>query len=611
MIVPMKKIFVVARANDREKFLETLRDAGVLHLVPANPDAGPDEDTARKVQLVDNALLALESVEPSGEKPDTTAERAAEEAAAIARRNTENKNRLNTLAREIDNLEIWGNTRLEQLRRLNDACIDVRFFSVKTGQVEECHGDCIEQLGHMDKKHVLVAVASGGGAWEIPESAVEIEKPGRDRPSLQQEAKEIEQHLLADKKRLTELAHLLPEIRREAATAKSTMIFSTARNGGMANGQLYAVQGWIPEGSDQQVMSSLSDAGIPAALEEMLPDEDEKPPTLIRHPGWVKPIQALFDVLGTKPGYREYDLSAFFMVAMPIFAAMLIGDAGYGLVFILTGAIFYGKLKKKAGPEAPRLIIIFGLATMAWGILTANWFGIAPPTAEMIQKGAEVNAFHRFEMSLGLFWRENEEASRNLVMQICFIIACIHLVLAHLRKVIDFLPSMKGLAEIGWCSFLAGMFAVVWVMLFTEPVFPLPMMYTLLGAGTALVVLFSYPEKNPVKRLALGIMGNLMDLISTFSDTMSYIRLMAVGLASYYIASAFNGLAGRIVEASDLLIPAAAIMLLMAHALNILLCIIAIFAHGVRLNMLEFSNNAGVQWAGYAYRPFTKHDVLD
>jgi len=26
----------------------------------------------------------------------------------------------------------------------------------------------------------------------------------------------------------------------------------------------------------------------------------------------------------------------------------------------------------------------------------------------------------------------------------------------------------------------------------------------------------------------------------------------------------------------------------------------------VRLNMLEFSNNVGIKWAGYAYRPFTK-----
>ena len=46
------------------------------------------------------------------------------------------------------------------------------------------------------------------------------------------------------------------------------------------------------------------------------------------------------------------------------------------------------------------------------------------------------------------------------------------------------------------------------------------------------------------------------------------------------------------------------IVVLFGHGLNIGLCVIAIFAHGVRLNMLEFSNNVGVQWAGRKYQPF-------
>jgi V/A-type H+-transporting ATPase subunit I len=83
---------------------------------------------------------------------------------------------------------------------------------------------------------------------------------------------------------------------------------------------------------------------------------------------------------------------------------------------------------------------------------------------------------------------------------------------------------------------------------------------------------------------------------------MSYIRLMAVGLASYYIAAAFNTLAGSLAGAATW--AAGAPVVLFGHALNIGLAVIAIFAHGVRLNMLEFSNNAGVQWAGYAYQPF-------
>ena len=37
-------------------------------------------------------------------------------------------------------------------------------------------------------------------------------------------------------------------------------------------------------------------------------------------------------------------------------------------------------------------------------------------------------------------------------------------------------------------------------------------------------------------------------------------------------------------------------IVIFGHTLNIALAAIAIFAHGVRLNMLEFSNNVGVKW---------------
>jgi len=49
-----------------------------------------------------------------------------------------------------------------------------------------------------------------------------------------------------------------------------------------------------------------------------------------------------------------------------------------------------------------------------------------------------------------------------------------------------------------------------------------------------------------------------------------------------------------------------AIILVFGHGLNISLALIAMFAHGVRLNMLEFGNNLGMEWVGYPYKPFTQ-----
>ena len=121
--------------------------------------------------------------------------------------------------------------------------------------------------------------------------------------------------------------------------------------------------------------------------------------------------------------------------------------------------------------------------------------------------------------------------------------------------------------------------------------------------GMVLVAGFSEPAGSLPRRLGRGLAGNLLPTLNTLSDTLSYIRLMAVGLASYYLGSTFNLLGTAVAESSSWLLGAP--VLVAGHALNLGLILIAIFAHGIRLNLLEFSTNAGLHWTGYPYRPFS------
>ena len=45
---------------------------------------------------------------------------------------------------------------------------------------------------------------------------------------------------------------------------------------------------------------------------------------------------------------------------------------------------------------------------------------------------------------------------------------------------------------------------------------------------------------------------------------------------------------------------------LFGHVMNITLSLLAVLVHGVRLNTLEFSNHAGLKWAGFQFKPFKK-----
>ena len=131
-------------------------------------------------------------------------------------------------------------------------------------------------------------------------------------------------------------------------------------------------------------------------------------------------------------------------------------------------------------------------------------------------------------------------------------------------------------------------------------------------AGFLLVVLFG--GMSPDKSFGQGLKAGLGDAftvflntISAFGNIMSYIRLFAVGMASLAIAQSFNNMAFSF---KGPLVVAAVLILLIGHGLNIVMGLLSVVVHGVRLNLLEFSGQLGMEWAGIAYDPFKKGDKI-
>ena len=620
MIVSMRKIFVAARRGDRDRLLDSLRDLGAVHVQPVDPaGAVATAETLGHIDHLGRAIQILEATEPEGSRPDLPPVEAAEEVLQIQHGAAEGRARLGELHRQIEQLEMWGDVRREQFDLLRRSGLDLRFYSASLDQVSEFRGELVQVLSELAKDRCIIAVVLREGA-EVPpppDDAIPIELPERDRPAIREEARGIDEKLKKGAERLKELANLAEEMAEAREELHAGADYTVAQRSGLSDDNLFALQGWIPADRTDTLADDLAADGLDAAHQIREPEDDEEPPTLIRYPRWVKPIKGLFDILGTTPGYREYDLSPFFMIALPVFTAMILGDAGYGLIFILFATLFYRKLVAKAGRPAIHLLLVFGFVTLGWGILTGNYFGVTPTDVmyaggqnsltEMRNSSGFLPAMGNLMVALGVLWRPDPETARNVIIKLSFIFGSIHLVVAHLRQALGLAPNLRFLKEVGWSAFLIGMLGVVWMLFFPDEIWmPQIVMMLLLAGGFGLVVLFSHPSRNPLKMIGLGLISNVLPVISTFSDTISYIRLMAVGLASYYIASAFNGLAWQVVQASAWLLPAGVLIVVFAHSLNIALGVIAIFAHGVRLNMLEFSSNAGVQWQGSPYAPFAK-----
>ncbi len=583
MIVPMSKIYIVTQGYNHALLLEELAQLGVVHVEPVNPEkAVAQEQTVNAISTLDQALQILRSVQPSGDAPEISALDAAREVISINKTMVNEKDRLSTLHRIANQLAVWGNVKLEQLERLRSVGIDIRFFLTAQKSLAELRAECIEIVTELSGQNVIIAVVDRAGQFEAPEGAKEIPWPATDLPAVKKEAAEIDASLKHNNERLAQLANLIKAMQEQRNEYQTEAEYCVVQNSGLASEALFALQGWVPSRKAGSLSAALSERNITAAVQILPVEQGEEPPTLIEYPGWTKPIKGLFDMLGTVAGYREFDVSIPFMLALPIFAAMLIGDGGYGAVLFFGLLIGFKKASKVLGPEFTKLLIIVGAVSLLWGFLCGSFFGVV-----LYEPVIAVNM---------------SDKSRFLLMKICFTMGAIHLSIAQLWQAFRIFPDLRFLGKVGWGIFVWGMLGIVQMfVLGMEMTWSTPWPYFLI-AGSALAILFNSPSKNIIKMILLGVANFPLSMLGAFSDVISYVRLMAVGLASGVLASSFNELAQN--SGSWLI---AAPVLIFGHSLNLGLAMIALFAHGVRLNMLEFSNNLGMTWIGYSYKPFRKN----
>jgi V/A-type H+-transporting ATPase subunit I len=123
-------------------------------------------------------------------------------------------------------------------------------------------------------------------------------------------------------------------------------------------------------------------------------------------------------------------------------------------------------------------------------------------------------------------------------------------------------------------------------------------------AGVLLVIISSIIQSG-----GLGVMLWLFDITGLLGDVMSYARLAGVGLATFYLASTFNMMAGLFSE----MIPGVVgtiigailgvIILIFGHAINMVLTAITGFMHSLRLCFVEFLFKF-YEGGGREYSPF-------
>jgi len=577
----MKKVTIVVQAKDREEALTQLSSLGLVHIEHLRDPGGHSVDEVEdNINVIKKALNYIpEPSEGIKQEPVEDLPGLIKEIDQLQDDLTKLKTDQEKRGRLIDEWKIWGDFDVDLLRKLNGKGIWVYLAELPEKELADLPDDVTVQVFARKGGVAYCGIISDNIRYFYFKTRT---LPRKRLSGMIKDQEETEEKIRSLEDNLTGLSRFRAALEEEAERLYRELEFEEARAGMGESGKLAYLRGYCPVTDAENLVEAAKENRWGLMLDD--PDYEDAPPTLITNPRWVRLIEPVFALIDTVPGYREIDASFVFLIFFSIFFAMLIGDAGYGAVFLIVTGLAQWKLGAKIKDKKPIfLLYVLSIATIIWGILTGTFFGQEwlPQTFKPLAPWLRVD---------------------DNVIKLCFLVGAIQLSIAHLWRVIRKAPSLLALADLGWIC-------IVWSMYFLAGMFILNKDFPsfaigLVIAGLILIVGFSIPPRDFFKDLFVRIITIFLSVINSFADVVSYIRLFAVGLATVAIADAFNNMAANLGWSSVLTGFFAAIILLFGHTLNIVLGGMAILVHGVRLNVLEFSSHLGMEWAGYKYNPF-------
>jgi V/A-type H+/Na+-transporting ATPase subunit I len=616
MIERMKKVTVLVKQNDRVPALARMRQSGILHIDQSRPARSETiEQEEQLLAAVDRVLTVLQMKDkaPGGEETVVSFMEAADT-------DRLEMHQVLQFCREVDmlltqmgeyrehNLELRQiEARLESWGSFTPADLDLlegRGWKLIPVEIPQKDLDIApEELPYIrlsTVKGVSRAVFLNIKEDMLPPTAAVLRRPQLSLEQVRSQIHQNETHIHIIRKRLYAEKSALPVVQDLRQIIANDLELKRIQEGMHADGPVTWLTGFIPADSVDALRETAQSRAWGLLVED--PAEGDPVPTKLKNGILVRMIQPVFSLLGTLPGYREYDVSRPFLIFFTIFVAMIIGDGGYGLILLAAAAVLHRK--KGKADDLVRLIYLLSSGTIIWGTVTGTWFGSEAVASLPFLRRLTIPAISSFPQ---LFDVSSQQAAESL-MFICFILGVVQLSLACLINFIRMKPELKAYAQFGWLSMLSGLFFLSLNLVLGRD-FPAWALYAILG-GLALIVIFGGQEKgrsfaSGLARGAAGLFTTFLDSVSTFSNIISYIRLYAVGMSSVAIASSFNNIAGSMT--GSIAIIGAMFVLLVGHGLNIVMGLLSVVVHGVRLNMLEFSGQLGMEWSGTPYTPIQEY----
>jgi V/A-type H+-transporting ATPase subunit I len=339
------------------------------------------------------------------------------------------------------------------------------------------------------------------------------------------------------------------------------------------------------------------------------PAPGEAVPVSLTLPRWLRPMTLLVRMFGL-PDYHAFDPTPYLTTMFLLFFGICFGDVIYGLLLCTVAIVMARRLRAHEWvADFFRLFLYGGITTVLFGALTGSWASdLWKP--EYLGQG---NSLMRVKDALAVFDPMDKLVMGLLIALGIGVVNQFYGILLNMYAAVRRRDYVAAVFDGGsWLLVLPG-FIILASTLFTKvPATVSKIGWGLFGLGYLMLIVSQGRHVPGLFGKALagvvsiyGIFGSY-GCVSFIGDTLSYSRLLALGLTTSIIGFAFNIVAGLFRG-----IPIAGpvlfwLVVIGGHVFNFFISVLGGFVHSARLILLEFFGrfyqSGGQEFAPYGFR---------
>ena len=389
----------------------------------------------------------------------------------------------------------------------------------------------------------------------------------KDKDLLFEKNKEIEEELKTYLKYLEDFKYSYEHYRNEKVKIMSERKF-------LKTTELNLIEGYVPEDKledlENEIQKVCKDNYYLRAHDAN--KDSQEVPILLKNNSFVSPFEIMTEMY-SMPRYNEIDPTPFFAPFYFIFAGIMVGDFGYGLLVFL-GTLFALK-KFKLTDKKRRFIKFFNylsISTIIFGLIFGSFFGGIIELPSLIDPAED----------------------STLLVIISLILGGIHIFFALGIKAYMNIRDGKpkdALYDVGfWYMAVLGAIGFI-LSKFLEPVqaFGKVFLVVMLLGMVGIVATGGREEKSTGAKIGWGVYS-LYGITSYLGDFVSYLRLMALVLSGSFLGLAINMIAGMLFESNILGKLFAIVIFVVFQLFNAFLSYLSAYVHTARLTYVEMFN---------------------